>query len=298
MARRTAEQVTEGVDLSGRTALVTGVNSGIGLETMRVLALRGARVLGTARTEEKAAAACASVSGETVPLACELTDTESIQGCIGAVADTPLDIVVANAGIMALPALEHCRGVEMQFATNHLGHFELLTGLMGNLAAAPASRVAVVSSAAHRQAPAVGIDFDNLDGSRGYSGFRAYGQSKLANVLFANELDRRTPAHVKVNSLHPGIIQTNLGRHMQGPFALMLGLFMFPFMSSIPQGAATSCYLVANAAAADVSGRYFADCRPAKVNPLAEDENLARRLWETSESLIGRAPEEAGSAPA
>jgi WW domain-containing oxidoreductase len=290
MARKTAEQVTDGVDLTGKTALITGVNSGIGEETMRVLALRGARVFGTARSEAKASNACAAVQGEVIPLACELTDPDSISVCVAAIGDTPLDIVVANAGIMALPSLELCRGVEMQFATNHLGHFELLTSLMPNMSAAPDSRVAMVSSAAHRQAPGAGIDFDNLDGSRGYSGFRAYGQSKLANVLFANELNRRTPEHVKVNSLHPGVIQTNLGRHMQGPFALMLGLIMFPFMSTVPQGAATSCYVVASPGAAEVSGQYFADCRPAKVNPLADDAALARRLWETSESLIRRSP--------
>ena len=286
MAKQTAEQVTAGVDLTGKTALVTGVNSGIGLETMRVLAARGARVLGTARTEAKAAAACAEISGDTVPLACELTDSDSINGCIAAVADTPLDIVVANAGIMALPALELCRSVEMQFATNHLGHFQLLTSLLENMSASENCRVAVVSSAAHLQAPKEGIEFDNLDGSRGYSGFRAYGQSKLANVLFANELNRRTPEQVKVNSLHPGIIQTNLGRHMKGPFAVMLGLFMFPFMSTIQQGAATSCFLAASPDAAAFSGQYFANCRPAKTNPLAADEALARRLWEVSTDLI------------
>ena len=287
MAKQTAEQVTEGVDLTGKTALVTGVNSGIGLETMRVLAARGARVFGTARTEAKAAAASAEVSGDTVPLACELTDPDSINACIAAVADTPLDIIVANAGIMALPTLELCRGVEMQFATNHLGHFQLLTSLTENMSAAGDCRVAVVSSAAHLQAPKEGIEFDNLDGSRGYSGFRAYGQSKLANVLFANELNRRTPAQVKVNSLHPGIIQTNLGRHMKGPFAMILGLFMFPFMSTVPQGAATSCFLAASPEAAGFSGEYFTNCRPAKTNPLANDEALARRLWEVSAGLIG-----------
>lgn len=249
--------------------------------------------MGTARTMEKAKAACEAVPGETVPLACELTDPSSIRGCVAEIGDTPLDLVVANAGIMALPKLELVRGLEKQFATNHLGHFELLTSLMRNLSAAEHSHVAIVSSAAHRQAPAAGIEFDNLDGSKGYSAFRAYGQSKLANVLFANELNRRTPDHVKVNSLHPGVIQTNLGRHMQGPFAVMLGLFMFPFMSTIPQGAATSCYVVANAEAAEMSGRYFADCRPAKVNPLANDEALARKLWEASEELVGHSSEAA-----
>jgi len=286
MAKRTAEQVTAGVDLGGRTALVTGVNSGIGQETMRVLALRGARVIGTARTLEKAKDACSNVAGDTLPLACELTDRESIAACVADIGTTPLDIVVANAGIMALPKLELVRGVEKQFATNHLGHFELVTSLLDNITAAEAPRVAIVSSAANMQAPRAGIEFDNLDGHAGYSGFRAYGQSKLANVLFANELDRRTPDKVMVNSLHPGVIKTNLGRHMQGPFALMLGLVMFPFMLTVPQGAATSCYVAANPETADQSGKYFADCRVARANSRAADPDLARRLWEISEALV------------
>jgi WW domain-containing oxidoreductase len=220
-------------------------------------------------------------------VACELTDPESIAGCVAAVGNTPLDIVVANAGIMALPKREVARGVELQFATNHLGHFELITGLTANIEASPAARVVIVSSAAHRQAPPTGIDFDNLDFARGYSGWRAYAQSKLANVVFANELNRRTPEHVMINSLHPGVIQTNLGRHMQGPFAVMLGLVMFPFMASVPQGAATSCYLAASSEVAGESGRYFADCRPAKAHRKADDPEQGRRLWEVSETLTG-----------
>ena len=172
MGKPTADQVTEGVDLGGQTALVTGVNSGIGTETMRVLASRGARVIGTARTVEKASDACSTVPGDTMPLACELTDPDSIAACVAAIGDTHLDIVVANAGIMALPRLEQVRGLEKQFATNHLGHFQLLTSLLDNLTNGD-SRVAIVSSSAHRQAPKAGIEFNNLSGEDGYSGFRA-----------------------------------------------------------------------------------------------------------------------------
>ena len=289
MGKPTADQVTEGVDLGGQTALVTGVNSGIGTETMRVLASRGARVIGTARTVEKASDACSTVPGDTMPLACELTDPDSIAACVAAIGDTHLDIVVANAGIMALPRLEQVRGLEKQFATNHLGHFQLLTSLLDNLTNGD-SRVAIVSSSAHRQAPKAGIEFNNLSGEDGYSGFRAYGQSKLANVLFANELNRRTPEHVRVNSLHPGVIRTNLGRHMKGPMALALGLVVLPFMLSIEQGAATSCFVVASPEAAAENGRYFAGCRVARASPLADDEVLARKLWEVSEALVAEQP--------
>ncbi len=187
MARQTAEQVTEGVDLNGKTALVTGINSGIGAETMRVLALRGATVIGTARSEEKAAQACAACPGDTLPLACELTDLTSVRSCVAAIGTRPLDIVIANAGIMAPPSLEQVRGIEKQFATNHLGHFLLITSLLDNVQAAQHARIAIVSSAAHLRAPKGGIEFDNLSGEKGYSSWQAYGQSKLANVLFANE---------------------------------------------------------------------------------------------------------------
>ncbi len=291
MARTpTAEAVTQGINLSGKTALVTGVNSGIGTETMRVLALRGARVIGTARTMEKAVSACASISGDTVPLSCELTDLASVRACAQAIRDMDLDnldIVIANAGIMALPKLEQVNGIEKQFATNHLGHFLLINELLPLIGRTSSARVVVVSSAAHAQAPKAGIEFSNLSGERAYSGWRAYGQSKLANVLFANELNRHLPTGSTANSLHPGIIATNLGRHMQGGFAWLLGMFMMPFMVSIPQGAATSCYVATHPDVEGVAGRYFANCKEAKVSTLAQDRGLAAKLWSVSAELAG-----------
>ncbi|MGI9327598.1 MAG: SDR family oxidoreductase [Pseudomonadales bacterium] len=290
MAQHTAESVTEGVDLTGQYALVTGVNSGIGLETARVLALRGATVLGTARTLEKAQQACSGISGTMIPLACELTDQASVRQCaeqIVAAGVDSLDMVIANAGIMALPNLELVDGIEKQFATNHLGHFLLINLLLPKIGQQRPARVVVVSSAAHMQAPKVGIEFDNLAGDKGYSSFRAYGQSKLANVLFANELAKRVPRGTTVNSLHPGIIRTNLGRNMRGPLVWLMGLTMWPFMISVARGAATSCFVAANPAAADKTGRYFANCEEKKPSPLATDEALRARLWTVSEQLVG-----------
>ncbi len=290
---RTAEDVTRGVNLSGRLAVVTGVNSGIGLETARVLALRGARVLGLARTLESATAACARLSGQVEPLACELTDPESIRRCAGEILDrqtSGIHLLILNAGIMALPRLEQVRGIEKQFATNHLGHFLLTHLLQPALGHQQPARVVVVSSAAHRQAPGNGIDFDNLSGDKGYSSFRAYGQSKLANVLFANELARRLPAGSSANSLHPGVIRTNLGRNMQGPLPLLMGLFFFPFMKTPEQGAATTCYVATSPALTGVTGRYFADCRETSPSGTALDQALARRLWTTSEALLDITP--------
>jgi WW domain-containing oxidoreductase len=286
----TAEEVTAGTDLRGKLALVTGVSSGIGLETLRVLALRGATVIGTARTAEKARAACAAFGASAIPLACELESQDSIRACAAEVVKLgrPLDLVVANAGIMALPKLEQVNGIEKQFATNHLGHFLLTNLLLPQVEAAPSSRVVVVSSAAHLQAPKGGIELDNLSGSRGYAGWRAYGQSKLANVLFAKSLARRLGPQRAAYSLHPGVIPTNLGRHMSPLITLAMGLFMRPFAKTIPQGAATTCYAAVQESPGP-SGAYLSDCAVAKASPHAEDAGLADRLWEASERLTGLA---------
>jgi WW domain-containing oxidoreductase len=284
--RSTAEDVTEGVDLSGKVALVTGVNSGIGTETLRVLASRGAHVIGTARTLEKAEEGCAHGDGATTALACELTDLDSVRACAASVADQfdKLDIVVGNAGIMALPRLEQVRGIEKQFATNHLGHFLLITSIMDRLA--DGARVVMVSSDGHKGAPKEGIQFDNLSGEKGYSAFRAYGQSKLANILFARSLAARLEGRATANSLHPGVIGTNLGRHINPLLSAVLGIFFIPFAKSVAQGAATSCLLAANPHVAGVTARYYSDCQEAPSSANAKDDALAERLWEVSETLV------------
>ena len=291
MATHTAESVTAGIDLAGRTALVTGVNSGIGFETARVLAMRGATVLGTARDLARAGEACRRMPGTVVPYACELTSLQSVRDCAERIRVThgAPDIVIANAGIMALPQRETVNGVEKQFATNHLGHFLLIRSLLPVLGQQQPARVVVVSSAAHLQAPAAGIEFDNLDGARGYSGWRAYGQSKLANILLASELARRLPPGSTANALHPGLVRTSLGRHMQGVLPLLMGLTMWPFMIPVEEGAATSAFLATHPSVAGVTGRYFVRCREAQPSRLARDESLARRLWAVSDQLVGAA---------
>src|SRR5580704_15171172 len=187
----TAEQVTEGLSLAGQTILVTGCNSGIGQETCRVLALRGALVLGTARTKEKAAAACATLPGKAVGYSCELSDPSSVRQCVAAVkADGHrLDAIICNAGIMMLPKLEKSHGYELQFFTNYMGHFMLVTGLLEQLK--DERRVVMHSSEGHRQAPVGVIEFDNRSGDKGYKPLTAYDQSKIADLLFAKELQRR-----------------------------------------------------------------------------------------------------------
>ena len=292
MAKKyTAEQITEGANLNGKIALVTGINSGIGAETARVLALRGATVLGTARTLEKAKVACAGINGHSIALACELTDLNNIRECVDQIQRLDIqniDILVANAGIMALPTLEQVNGIEKQFATNHLGHFLLVNLLLPLLGGTSPTRVAIVSSAAHAQAPKMGIDFTNLSGEHNYSPWRAYGQSKLANILFANQLNQRLPEHSSAHALHPGIIATNLGRNMtQGVFSAFLAQIMRPFMVSVEQGAATSCYVATHEDIVASSGDYFAHCLIAKTSRAAQDTALAEKLWSISEELVG-----------
>lgn len=285
----TAEQVTEGLSLAGKTFLVTGCNSGLGEETLRVLVMRGARVVGTARTVEKAKQACAAVGGQTVPLACELSDPASVRACVESVkqAGITLDAIICNAGIMALPTLQKDHGYESQFFTNHIGHFILVTGLLDQLT--ETGRVVMLSSAAHVQAPKVGIEFDNLDGSKGYGAWRNYGQSKIANLLFAKELSRRFQGTGKTaNAVHPGVIRTNLGRHMNPVANFVFGLVGPLGLKSVPQGAATQVYVATNPALSKTTGAYFADCNVAKPRPDANDEALAKKLWEESEKIVAR----------
>jgi WW domain-containing oxidoreductase len=283
----TAEEVTDGLDLSGKSFLVTGCNSGIGLETMRVLAKRGARVFAGARTEQKARDAAAGFDGDLVPVACELSDPKSVRACVTTLSKHTLDGIVCNAGIMALPSLEHAFGFELQFFTNHVGHFLLVTGLLGRLT--PQGRVVMLSSAAHNAAPPGGIQFDNLTGEKGYSPWAAYGQSKLANLLFAKELARRLPAGQSANAVHPGVINTNLGRSMPGVLRAALAVAAPLALKSIPQGAATQVY-VATHPDMKSSGEYFADCNVAPSSSVSSDAALATRLWEASEKIVAELP--------
>ena len=281
----TAEDVTAGMDLTGMTALVTGCNSGLGYETMRVLALRGAHVIGAARTMEKAEKACASVEGQTSPLVVELTDFPGIVAAADEVVamDKPLDMLILNAGIMALPELQLANGLEIQFAVNHVGHFLLTNRLLDPVTAAQQGRVVVVSSSAHRWAPEEGVQFDNLDGAKGYDPWQAYGQSKVANGLFSRELARRlADTTATSNSLHPGVIPTNLSRHLP-PREIDTS---DPRYKTIPEGTATQCYVATSPELERVTGYYFDDCNPAEPSAQMQDDAMAAKLWAVSEELV------------
>jgi WW domain-containing oxidoreductase len=197
-----------------------------------------------------------------------------------------LDAIIANAGIMALPKREQAYGYELQFFTNHIGHFLLVTGLIDRLT--EDGRVVMLSSDAHRMAPKGGIQLDNLAGDEGYSGWKSYGQSKLANLLFAKELSRRFAGTKRTaNAVHPGVIRTNLGRHMGRVTNAVFGAVGGLFLKTIPQGTATEVWAATHPSLATVSGEYFADCNVAKPTAYALDADLARRLWEVSEKIVG-----------
>ena len=301
----TASEVIEGVDLSGRRAIVTGGSSGIGVETARSLAGAGAEVTLAVRDtqagDRTAAQIMESTAGSAVSVGrLDLSDPASVSA-FAEHWQGPLDLLVNNAGVMALPTLELTQqGWEMQFATNHLGHFALAVGLHRALAAAGTARIVSLSSVGHLRSPVV---FEDVHFSaRPYDPPVAYGQSKTANVLFAVEATRRWASEgITANAVHPGAIaDTNLARHMDPVVLAELrasGVYKF---KTIEQGAATSVLVATSAQLEGVGGRYFENCNEAEtvhadpaepgtsgVADYALDPANAERLWELSESLVG-----------
>src|ERR1700686_3548027 len=289
--RSTADKVIAGVDLTGKRFVVTGCNSGIGFETMNALCANGAQVLGLARSLRDAEIACGKAGPLCNPVACDLADLDSVAAAAGTIRalEVPLDAIVANAGIAILPTLQTRYGVELQFLVNHIGHFALVNELSGLVRNGTGRIVIVSSSASIKQAPAEGIMFDNLDGHRFYEPFTFYGQSKLANALFAKELSHRLRGRgIAVNSLHPGAT-TGTGLNRNRGLALRIALSAAQlFMKSPSQGAATQVLLAASPRVAGITGEFWANCRIAKGNPLLEDRELAARLWDVSEDIVSR----------
>lgn len=292
-AHSTGEEVTAGLDLTGRVALVTGCNSGLGYETLRVLALRGAHVIGTGRTLEKATAACDSVDGLTTPLALELSDFQSAVDCAEQLKSLGLspDTVILNAGINTFGELELVGGIEKIFVVNFLGHFVLMNRLLPLMRQNEPGRIVHVSSrSAYRQAPAAGIDFDNLRGEKPFDAGEAYGRSKLANALFSLALaERLENTAITSNAVHPGLVQTNIARTapvlIREGFNLLGGL-----VAKTPeQGAATQLYVATHPDLQGVSGAYFEDCNPVMVGGPHHmtDRLMAGKLWSVAEEMTG-----------
>jgi NAD(P)-dependent dehydrogenase (short-subunit alcohol dehydrogenase family) len=298
-----AAEVITGVDLAGRRAIVTGGSSGIGVETARALASAGAEVTLAVRDVDAgrgtAAGITAATSNDRVLVArLDLADVGSVRQFASGWTK-PLDILVNNAGVMATPERRTSQGWELQFATNHLGHFALTTGLHDALAAAGDARVVVVSSVGHING---GVLFDDPNFERHpYDPWAAYSQSKTANVLFAVEAAKRWAAdHIVVNALNPGrISDTGLGRHMTAaPVAFDPKGSTGVSVKGTAEGAATSVLLAASPLVAGVTGRYFEDCNEAGphqpgvrrgVAGYALDPGNAARLWQLSADLLSAA---------
>lgn len=311
-ATSTTDDVLDGVDLRGKRILVTGVSAGLGVETARVLAAHGAQVVGAARDLAKAKAATqvvrdqAANGGGLELIELDLASLASVRAAADAlVADgRPFDVVIANAGVMATPFGKTADGFETQFGTNHLGHFVFVNRIASLMK--PGSRLVNLASAGHRFSD-VNLDDPNFDTTE-YTPFGAYGRSKTANVLFAVEFDRRHKDRgVRAVAVHPGGIQTELGRHMTPED--MAGLVKSiaeanekagapPFeLKTIPQGAATSVWAGVVAPADAVGGRYCEDCHVAEivdgegirggVRPYALNADNAKALWAKSEQMVG-----------
>ena len=288
----TAESVTEGIDLRGRVAVVTGCTTGLGFETMRVLALRGAYVVGTSRSLVRAEEACRQVAGVTSALELELADPESVVACAEGIRAlrVPIDMLVLNAGYRGGDgSRELVGGVEKHFAVNHLGHFLLVNRVIDRMYYANQGRVVVVASrAAYRDAPENGILFDDLAMTRAYDDATAYGHSKLANALFARGLARRLKGtRITANALHPGVIDTDIDRHLGRATQVLFGLYASVAGKTVAEGAATGCFVATSPLLGATSGAWFEDCNAVTIaGSHLHDTAMADRLWEVSESSM------------
>lgn len=302
----TALEVVDGVDLTGKVCVVTGASAGLGRESARALAKTGAHVILAARNQSALAETEAWIRDEvpaamtsTVPLdLTSLADVKSAAAAIGAITTT-IHVLMNNAGVMFTPFGRTTDGFEVQFGTNHLGHFELTRLLVPQLTAAGGARIVNLSSDGHRLSD---VDLDDPNWQhREYDKFAAYGASKTANILHAIELDRRLRDDgVRAYSVHPGVVATSLARHMSRDDFTALTEFVpsDPGQEKVDvrrdftmpeHGAATQVWAAVSSDLADVGSVYLADCRIQEAEkgpaPYARDPDHAQRLWDVSESL-------------
>ncbi|MFM0018889.1 SDR family NAD(P)-dependent oxidoreductase [Paraburkholderia azotifigens] len=316
-ATSTTDDVLSGIDLRGKRILVTGVSAGLGVETARSLAARGANVVGAARDLDKAARAVAAArrdaakgEGSIDLVSLDLASLQSVRACADTLLDEgkPFDVIIANAGVMATPFGKTADGFETQFGTNHIGHFVLVNRLATLVRSG--GRVVALASSGHRFA---NVDLGDPNFERTpYDPFVAYGRAKTANILFAVAFDQRHRARgVRAAAVHPGGIQTELARHMdEGQMSGLLdtinrqlaseGKAPFQF-KTVPQGAATSVWAAVVASAEEVGGRYCENCHVSEVvaddvviTPVSEgvrqyalDTANAEALWRKTEEMVG-----------
>ncbi|XP_075413192.1 retinol dehydrogenase 14 [Tenrec ecaudatus] len=291
--------------MRGKTVLITGANSGLGRATAAELLRMGARVIMGCRDRARAEAAAgqlrreldqaegprpdARAAGELVVKELDLASLRSVRAfCQELLQEEPrLDVLINNAGIFQCPYAKTEDGFEMQFGVNHLGHFLLTHLLLGLLKNSAPSRIVVVSSKLYKYGD---INFEDLNSEQSYNKSFCYSRSKLANILFTRELARRLEGtNVTVNVLHPGIVRTNLGRHINIPLLVkpLFNLVSWAFFKTPAEGAQTSIFLASSPEIEGVSGKYFGDCKEEELLPKAVDELVARKLWDISEVMVG-----------
>ena len=282
------------VSMKGKTCLVTGATAGIGEITARELARMGARVVLVGRSPERCAAATQRIRAQTGATAVEsLVADLSSQAEVRRLAEEVrgrcdrLDVLVNNAGAMYLERRESVDGIELTMALNHLSYFLLTNALLDLVRAGSPARIVNVASDAHKGAS---IDFDDLQTRRGYSGWRTYQRSKLANILFTHELARRLEGTgVTVNTLHPGFVRTSFFKDLGGWVGFIIKLGASLVAITPEEGAKTTIHLASSPEVEGVTGRYFVKSRPATSSPQSRDRDAAERLWKVSEALTGQA---------
>jgi len=302
----TTDEVLEGIDLSGKRILITGVSAGLGVETARAVVAHGGTVVGTARDLAKARRALAAALPPGMSIKLVEADLASLSSVRKAADELlaqgkPFDVVIANAGVMACPQGKTADGFETQFGTNHLGHFVFVNKLVPLLK--PGGRIVTLSSAGH-QISDVNLDDPNFERTE-YQPFLGYGRSKTANILYAVALDNRLKGRgIRATSLHPGGIQTELGRHMtpelraqiQARIAASKEAATFRY-KTVPQGAATTVWASFVAPSEAIGGHYCENCNVCEVNDdttsragvrsYALDPKRAEELWRKSEEMVG-----------
>lgn len=301
-SKSTAEDVTAGCSLDSLTAIITGATSGIGAETARVLAKRGARLIIPARNLKAAEDVKSSIqkeihTAEIILMELDLSSFASIKRFATDFESRglPLNILINNAGKFCQQFQISQDGFEMSFATNYLGHF-LLTKLLLDKMIQTAKetgiqgRIINVSSYVHTWVGKEEIGkFGQLNDPKSYDATRAYAQSKLANILHTKELALRLEkmkADVTANSLHPGTVKTRLTRERDGFITDLVFFLASKLLKSIPQAASTTCYVAAHPKLKDNSGKFFVDCNEASASGLANDPDIAQELWRNSEAMI------------
>ncbi|NXJ66934.1 RDH14 dehydrogenase, partial [Rostratula benghalensis] len=301
-ARAAGAVAGSGASMRGKTVIITGANSGLGRAAAAELLRMQARVIMGCRDRARAERAAREIraelgeqgeaeegGGELVVRELDLASLRSVRAfCHRVLQEEPrLDVLINNAGVFQCPYMKTEDGFEMQFGVNHLGHFLLTNLLLGLLKNSAPSRIVVVSSKLYKYGE---INFEDLNSEISYNKSFCYSRSKLANILFARELARRLEGTgVTVNSLHPGIVRTNLGRHVNIPLLAkpLFNLVSWAFFKTPLEGAQTSIYLASSPDVEGVSGKYFGDCKEEELLPKAMDDLVARKLWDISEVMVG-----------